>query len=492
MRRIFTVAKVKNENDIIESFCRYNLTYCDGMIIKDNGSIDGTIEIIQSLIDEGLPVYLVYAGGMIDSAHKAIDEYNADLVVPLDADEFLYHIDGINPREILEKMQEDVEYQAIWRTYIYEKEPDIELGFMPNNFICYRNPEMENPIKYERHKKVIASKYLLKNKQATFVGGAHFLVYPEADRNIIKTEICEKLVFAHFPIRSRAHVMKKVIPNWIYKWKPSYRAPREILDISQVGVIFNEIRDFGDVTPEKIKQYSLNYAMLLDYNTSNEIAVTSKEELDKIKNDLGEHLEIAGPMNTNFYGDKLELRYTDYTEDSKVFIRVVLKEVDDTVMAISSESGQRAEAIDRLTQHINELTKQGADLRQHINALSQQINESIQQNTALNLQNSELVQQITAVNKQNEDLNNNANTLTQQNIELGQQNNELTQRNIDLARQINDLNLQADTLTLKNNELMQHNNSLAQQISDIYDSNTWKAGKKLQRVYRTFIPHQGK
>ena len=359
MKKIFVVLATRNESDIIESYCRYNLTFCDGMIIYERQSSDNTNEIIRKLIAEGLPIYLYddpnvvlgpfKEGNVVDAmAYRAINEYGADLIIPLDTDEFLYHIDGINPREILETLHEDVEYQALWRTYVYEKEPDIKLGFMPNNFISYRNPVMEDPIKYERHKKVIASSYLIKKYHTTFVIGWHFLEYPEEYHNSIKIDILEKMVFAHFPIRSKTQVMRKVIPNWIYKWKTSNRDPREILDALQLGVLFNEIRDNGDVALDKIKQYSINYAMMLDADKFGNISVYKSEELEKIKFALGEALTITGKMQTSFCSDKLKLYYTNYNENSKIFMRAILTEIDKVVTFLSAESDEKSKLINEI------------------------------------------------------------------------------------------------------------------------------------------------
>lgn len=51
---------VKNEVDIIESFIRYHLKIFDEMIILDNGSTDETVNIINKLIYEGLPLILIH------------------------------------------------------------------------------------------------------------------------------------------------------------------------------------------------------------------------------------------------------------------------------------------------------------------------------------------------------------------------------------------------------------------------------------------------
>ena len=163
MKKIFVITNVKNESDIIESFCRYNLTYCDGMLIYENNrSTDNTREIIQNLIDEGLPVFFAddvevvrYVAAKNAIAKLAMDEYGADLVIPLDGDEFLTHADGDNPRETLEVLDESIEYHVQWRTYVYENDPDIDLGFLPNNFKNYRNPLLDI------NKKAILSRWLL-------------------------------------------------------------------------------------------------------------------------------------------------------------------------------------------------------------------------------------------------------------------------------------------------------------------------------------------
>jgi len=349
MKKIFVIARVKNEADIIESFCRYNLTYSDGILISDNGSSDDTKKIIQSLINEGLPIYWIDdVKGKNKYAKKAIDEYGADLIIPLDADEFLYHTDGINPRETLESLREDVEYQALWRTYVYEKEPDIKLGFMPNNFIQYRNPVLEDPNKYERHKKVIASRHLINNYHTTFVVGSHFLKYPEEYHGFVKIEILKKIVFAHFPIRSKTQVMKKVIPNWIYKWRTSNRASRSDLDIFQLGIFFNEIRDNGEITFDKIKQYSLEYAMMFDSDKFDKRRIYNKEELEKIKHDLGDDFTITGIMQTSFCKEKIKLRYTNYEENNKILIRAILTEIDKAVTFLSAESDKKSMLLNAL------------------------------------------------------------------------------------------------------------------------------------------------
>ena len=209
MKKIIIISQVRNEDGIIESFCRYNLSYSDGLLIQDNHSSDNTKEIIQKLINEGLPIHWINdVRGKNNIARKAIGEYEAELIIPLDADEFLYHTDGINPREILESLREDVEYHVLWRTYVYEKEPDIKLGFMPNNFSNYRNPVIENIHGYSG--KSFITRYLMQEKKAKFGTTAHYLMYHKENKGTINIDNPEKLVCARFPIRSKNQIIRKL------------------------------------------------------------------------------------------------------------------------------------------------------------------------------------------------------------------------------------------------------------------------------------------
>ena len=57
--RLNAVSKVLDEADIIEAFVRHTAAFVSHLIILDNGSCDGTVEILKQLRDEGLHLTLL-------------------------------------------------------------------------------------------------------------------------------------------------------------------------------------------------------------------------------------------------------------------------------------------------------------------------------------------------------------------------------------------------------------------------------------------------
>src|SRR4029079_14091757 len=107
------ISRVKNEFDIIEAFVRYHARYFDKLIILDDGSTDGTIDILKSLRAAGLPLVLLqepavgYAQSdyMTKLLRMAVSQFGADWVAPLDADEFLELHAGMTLVEILARQE---------------------------------------------------------------------------------------------------------------------------------------------------------------------------------------------------------------------------------------------------------------------------------------------------------------------------------------------------------------------------------------------------
>ncbi len=94
---IVSLTRVLNEDDVIEAFIRHNARFVDHMLLLDNGSIDGTLDILRSLKAEGLPLTVLQTESVhfMERAlntvlyHAAMGAFAAKWLLFLDADEFI-------------------------------------------------------------------------------------------------------------------------------------------------------------------------------------------------------------------------------------------------------------------------------------------------------------------------------------------------------------------------------------------------------------------
>lgn len=207
--RIVTLSKIKNEADMIESFVRYHGEIVDEMFFVENGSTDGTLEILYALREEGYSLTIFDEREAVFDELKFINKYagiilredEVDWLVPIDADEFLY-ADGRNPREELELWNPDVVYMANWRTYLCDKNARERGGFVPDRFEVYREERCK-----EFTKVILPGRLWLKQKMMISRGN-HQIVGID-----VQTERTETIMFAHYPIRSGEQFKMQVAVN---------------------------------------------------------------------------------------------------------------------------------------------------------------------------------------------------------------------------------------------------------------------------------------
>ena len=94
---VIAIARVKDEADIIAATVGHMLTQVDHVLVEDNGSTDGTIEILETLgvdllHDSTVGYYQSVAMSRL-AAHAARTRA-AEVVVPFDADEWWYSPHG--------------------------------------------------------------------------------------------------------------------------------------------------------------------------------------------------------------------------------------------------------------------------------------------------------------------------------------------------------------------------------------------------------------
>ncbi len=295
MKNIWAVSMVRNEEDIIESFCRYTLQYCDGLLIRDDNSVDHTGWIIKQLITEGLqivPFETPLSGTsdfgryqfdvFNDLARMAFEERGADWVIPLDADEFLFCPDYSDPRVEIEKLDESVDYRIYSRTYIFEEPPSDRSVFMPYQFQSFlRNP------KEKRMVKTLLSRKLYFGSRAKISIGHHHIEF-DADPHP-NTELSASLLSAHYPFRSVEQMLAKVIIGEL-----NYKAS---LNRNNCGlhwnIMYDAIKKLQLADSKLVRRFSLFYSGIFETD------VDSQEPVE------------TEPFRTDFLKEPISLKYTN-------------------------------------------------------------------------------------------------------------------------------------------------------------------------------------
>ena len=315
MKKIWAVSMVKNEEDIIESFCRYTLQFCDGLLIRDDNSLDYTSVMIQKLINEGSQIVLFKTpeSGTIDFgryqfhifndlARQAFEEHGADWVIPLDADEFLCCPDYSDPRAGIEKLDESLEYRIYSRTYIFEGQPTDLSVFLPCQFRSFlRDP------KERRMAKTILSRKLYFEYRAKISIGHHHLEFNAEPYP--KIEFTDSLVSAHYPFRSVEQMLTKVIIGEL-----NYKAS---LNRNNCGlhwnIMYDAIKKFQSADSRLVRRFCLFYSGIFE---------TDADSQEPVKTES---------FRTNFLKKPIYLKYTNSQPSQYAYLDKILASMESII-----------------------------------------------------------------------------------------------------------------------------------------------------------------
>jgi len=213
MKKIIAVSMVKNEQDIIESFVRHTLSFADGLLICDHMSSDKTPEILQKLVEEGMPLTIYaetnpayFQSEVTTRLLREALAQGADFVLPLDADEFLLvdEAEG-RVRECLLSLDADKVYHLPWRMY-------APRGADDRVFLLSR--PLWRAQNWQDGGKIIVGRLAYREGDIV-VQGNHNLLRTSAQgvAHLPKSEL-GGLYIAHFYWRSHEQFSSKIVVGW--------------------------------------------------------------------------------------------------------------------------------------------------------------------------------------------------------------------------------------------------------------------------------------
>lgn len=278
--KIYSISRIKNEMDIIETFIRYHANILDGMIILNNNSSDDTTEILN-LLKKEYPKLHVY-NNSFENHHDitleinylstlAVNEYDADIIVPLDADEFIVTDRGCNPREELEKLDnvDNSYYSYCWKTYlpIYDE-------------FSLENLRYRRDLSLEDHEKIIIPSNLYKNYDIEIKPGSHSLI--DKNNNMLNKIELEFLHLTHIPIRSKSQCISKIANGWLnnrsrnlFNTKNSWHQKR----------IFDKlIESNGKLSDDDLLEIAVSFSSKVNYENTDDMIIEDKFDLSFCEN----------------------------------------------------------------------------------------------------------------------------------------------------------------------------------------------------------------
>ncbi len=214
----------RDEADIIEANIRFHLDHgVDFIVATDNGSCDGTAEILEKYEKHGVLHLIHEPSRVLDQAawvnrmgRLAFDEFNADLVFHCDADEFWYPRSGSLKRELLARPWVDVLHANV--VNILMRRRNGEEAFPGDAVYAATKPfprgrkqgrDVDNTsfLLFKYPKKVI---YKLRKGYLPVTTGNH-RIHESVDLPSLRQGISRDIEVFHFPIRGIEQFARKAI-----------------------------------------------------------------------------------------------------------------------------------------------------------------------------------------------------------------------------------------------------------------------------------------
>ena len=247
VHRVAVVSMVRDEEDIIESFVRHHLRLVDAIYIAEHHSTDRTLQILRSLVSEGLPLVVNQIAGMAQKQAEYVtalmkrafaDGYS--IVFALDADEFIVPdaaVTGIpEVRRMLHELDDSQVHSLRWVTY---QTP----GWCTDKFIL-RGARREHHAVADLQK-VMVGRSAWQKTGLTIAQGNHICLVDGKQRPVVlPMRTIPDVHIAHFSWRSESQMAAKAVSGWLTNVAKYSRHTRMA---NQWHEVFHELAETGHV-----------------------------------------------------------------------------------------------------------------------------------------------------------------------------------------------------------------------------------------------------
>jgi hypothetical protein len=255
------ISMVKNEADVIEACIRHNLHHVDLFVVIDNGSTDGTRQILEALCAEGLPVLIVddpvfgyfQSEKTTEVYRRVVPVFQPELVYLLDADEFIRAPDRLALEAVLRQVPIGGQALLPWMTHIPDPQSTTQqmledpLGGAP-----WRR-KREEPLYY----KAVIRRNPQDDDTLVVEQGNHAIRM--SDGRAVPTVTIQGAHVAHLPVRTVDQVNVKAINGW-----QAYMVRNRTCHFpgqgSQWQLLYERVTRGGGIQREDISSVALDYA----------------------------------------------------------------------------------------------------------------------------------------------------------------------------------------------------------------------------------------
>ena len=232
----YGISMMRNEADVAEAVCRHMLTQVDAIIVADNMSDDGTLDILERLVDELDGVQVVedhepayYQSRKMSALAAMASDQGADWVVPFDADELWFSRDGRRIADVLAELPAMVVKAAadVWDHVATGQDDAAEAN--PFRRIRWRR---DHPLPLPKVAcRALSGIEIMQGNHEAFVPGMP---------SHVQASLSNALTIRHFPYRSPEQMVSKVRQG-----AAAYRLMEE--DGVELGGTGAHWREWGDI-----------------------------------------------------------------------------------------------------------------------------------------------------------------------------------------------------------------------------------------------------